>query len=144
MKPIANYAIGDVPCDGCTLCCHGDAVRILAHEDESQWRTEPHCYLPEQRMLAHKPNGDCVYLGDEGCTINDTKPQMCKEMDCRLIAQRISFTQARKLDAKGLMRITVWRRGRELLKVACAPLRIGVESAPHNNDGNGGIESKEH
>jgi len=98
-----------VPCNGCTRCCHQDAVRILPGEDASQWRTVPHDRWPSQRMLAHKANGDCVYLGNQGCTIHQTKPQMCKEMDCRLIAQRVSFTQARKLGVMG-----VWRRGREL------------------------------
>lgn len=64
-------------------------------------------------MLAHKPNGDCVYLGDRGCTIQDDKPQMCGEMDCRLIAQHFNYTQARKV--KGLP-IAIWHRGKELLR----------------------------
>ena len=105
----------DVPCNGCTRCCHGDAMRILPHEDASQWATEPHDRLSGARMLAHKPNGDCYYLGERGCSIQQTKPQMCMEMDCRKIAQRISWTQARKLSEKGALSFDVWTRGRVLL-----------------------------
>ncbi len=34
-------------------------------------------------MLAHKPNGDCWYLGDGACTIHDEAPLACKRFDCR-------------------------------------------------------------
>ena len=105
----------DVPCDGCTRCCHNDAVRLLASDDLSQYQTEPHPYMPEARMLAHKPNGDCLYLGNEGCTIHATKPLMCREMDCRRITRAITWTQARKMEARGALRMDIWRRGKELL-----------------------------
>lgn len=109
-----------VPCNGCTLCCHNDAVRILPHEDASKWQTEPHDYMHGARILAHKPNGDCVYLGERGCTIQNDKPQQCREMDCRRIAQAITWTQARKMDAGGRLRMTIWKRGRELIALAQA------------------------
>ena len=70
-----------VPCNGCTACCHDDAVRILPHEDASRWQTEPHPYMAGALMLAHKPNGDCIYLGEGGCTRQADKPQQCHEMD---------------------------------------------------------------
>jgi hypothetical protein len=111
-----SSGVYDVPCNGCALCCHNDAVRILPHEDATRWRTEPHPYHPLAVMLAHKPNGDCAYLGEHGCTIQSDKPQQCYEMDCRAVAQSISWTQARKLEATGGMRMAIWRRGRELMK----------------------------
>lgn len=106
----------DVPCNGCTRCCQGDAVRILPHEDPSDWLTEPHPVMKEARMLAHKEDGACTYLGTTGCTIHETKPQMCREMDCRSIAKTVTWTQARKLDAQGALPFEVWRRGRDLVK----------------------------
>lgn len=109
-----------VPCNGCTLCCHNDAVRILPHEDAAQWQTVPHPWMVGARALAHKPNGDCVYLTATGCSIQETKPQICRDMDCRVIAQRISWTTARKMDADGRLPIKVWRRGRDLLHVEAA------------------------
>jgi len=103
----------DVPCNGCMLCCHGDAIRILPHEDASRWQTVPHDHYPGHRMLAHKANGDCVYLVAGGCSIQDTKPQMCKEMDCRRLAQAFTWTQARKIQG---FPIRIWHRGKELLR----------------------------
>jgi Fe-S-cluster containining protein len=63
-----------VPCNGCTRCCHNDAVRLLPSDEPSKYQTEQHPYLPGALMIAHAPNGDCVYLGPHGCSIHDTKP----------------------------------------------------------------------
>lgn len=100
-----------VPCNGCTLCCQGDAIRLLPGDDPTQYETEPHVHYRDQLMLAHKPNGDCVYLGESGCTIHDRSPQMCREMDCRNIRRSIGYTEARRLNV-----IRVWERGAYLLK----------------------------
>ena len=105
-----------VPCNGCTKCCHNDAVRILPHEDASRWQYEPHPYMIGALVLAHKPNGDCVYLGESGCTRQDDKPQMCHEMDCRLIAERVTKSQAKRLHDQGRLRMEIWERGQELLR----------------------------
>lgn len=102
-----------VPCGSCTRCCHGDAIRMLPGDDASQYQTVPHDHFPGHLMLDHKPNGDCVYLGERGCTIHETKPIMCREMDCRNIAAGLTYTQARK---HGI--VMVWRKGKELTKAA--------------------------
>lgn len=34
-------------------------------------------------MLKHKPNGDCVYLDENGCSIHDHAPWVCRMFDCR-------------------------------------------------------------
>ena len=94
------------------MCCVADAIRLLPGDDPTQYETEPHPVVADALMLAHKDNGECLYLGPTGCIIHDRKPIMCREMDCRLIATRISWTKARKLP-KPLYRI--WRRGRDLL-----------------------------
>lgn len=113
-------ALGPVPCNGCTRCCKFDAVRILRHEDETRWLTVPHERMPGARMLAQQPNGDCVYLaeidGKPGCSIQDTKPQQCREMDCRRLGLALTFTQARKASAVRILPFQVWARGRELLR----------------------------
>lgn len=107
--------INIVPCDGCTRCCHGDAIRLLPGDDTSQYQIEPHPYYPGELMLAHRPNGDCVYLGDDGCTIHSTKPKMCREMDCRNIASALTFTQIRRLDGGRGNLLQIWKKGKELL-----------------------------
>lgn len=98
-----------VPCNGCTLCCQNDLLRLLPGDDPSQYETMPHPLMPGQLALAHKPEGSCVYLGSTGCSIHERRPQMCREMDCRIVAQRMTFTQAQQYNI-----VAVWRRGREL------------------------------
>lgn len=67
--------------------------------------------MPGHLMLAHKENGDCIYLGVGGCSIHDRKPRMCREMDCRNIARGVTYSRARKIGI-----VAVWRKGRQLLK----------------------------
>ena len=64
-------------------------------------------------MLDHKPNGDCIYLGNGGCTIHESKPRMCREMDCRKVAAGLTYTQARTQHI-----IAVWNKGKSLTKKA--------------------------
>ena len=102
----------NVPCNGCTLCCKGDAVRLLPG-DSDDYLVEPHPFQPGQWMLAHKPNGDCVYLGDAGCTIHPRRPKMCREMDCRMVFRKVKESQAQRLNIP----MDVWRRGKELCQI---------------------------
>ena len=110
--------VATVPCNGCTRCCRGDVVRLLPGDDPSQCQTTPHPRLPGHLALARNANGDCVYLTDAGCGIRGRAPRMCQEMDCRVIAQRLTYTQARKI--RGLP-MPVYNRGRELLRQDGAP-----------------------
>lgn len=98
-------------CNGCTICCKNDAVRLLPGEDVSLYQTTPHEYFPGELMLDHKENRDCVYLGDSGCTIHETKPIMCGEMDCRNLARKYSKKQVKKLNIP----MAVWNKGRLLI-----------------------------
>jgi hypothetical protein len=34
-------------------------------------------------LLATKENGECAYLGPEGCTIYERRPVLCRSFDCR-------------------------------------------------------------
>ena len=106
-----------VPCNGCTLCCKDDAVRLYDYERD-RFVHEVHPYMKGFWMLAHKKNGDCYYLGENGCTIHDSKPVLCDSMDCRNIANNVTYTNARKLDKNGRLRMSVWKKGKELLKVS--------------------------
>lgn len=106
----------EVPCNGCTLCCQGDAVRLEPEDMNKGYRTEPHPYIPGALMIAHRPNGDCVYLGEEGCTIHDDAPSLCRAADCRAVALRYDFMAARQLHAMGRLDIRVWDKGRQLIE----------------------------
>jgi hypothetical protein len=103
-------SMGNVPCKGCTLCCQGDAIRILPEDDATQYQTVPHEYFPGKLMLAHKENGDCIYLASDGCGIHDRKPRMCREMDCRRIARAVKKKDLKRLGVP----VRVWNKGRIL------------------------------
>jgi Fe-S-cluster containining protein len=50
-------------------------------DDADRYQTE---IIAGVVALKHKPNGDCVYLGEDGCTIHGQQPYVCKSFDCRL------------------------------------------------------------
>ena len=105
-----------VPCNGCTLCCQGDAIRLTEEDNPDEYMTEPHPYIKGALMLAHKPNGDCVYLNDSGCSIHERAPSLCRSADCRSIAFNYDFTTAMKLHEMKRIDIRVWDKGMELIK----------------------------
>jgi hypothetical protein len=108
--------IKQVPCHGCTLCCQSDAVRLESEDSPAQYQTEPHPFISGALMLAHKPNGECVYLEKNGCSIHSHTPSMCRTADCRSLALRYDFETARRLHAVMRLDIRVWDRGRRLLE----------------------------
>ncbi|HXX62239.1 MAG TPA: YkgJ family cysteine cluster protein [Bacteroidota bacterium] len=105
----------EVPCNGCTLCCQGDAIRLEDAELSMGYKTEPHPYVSGALMLAHSANGNCVYLGEGGCTIHDRSPLLCRSADCRSIAAKIDFVTAKRLHVMGRLDLRVWDQGHKLL-----------------------------
>jgi len=115
-KKIRKISFRHVPCNGCSLCCRGDAIRLTEEDNPGDYITEPHSYIAGTLMLAHKPNGDCVYLIDSGCSIHDRAPLLCRSADCRSIALKYDFTTAMQLHQIKRIDIRVWDKGNELLK----------------------------
>ena len=105
-----------VPCNGCTLCCQGDAIRLTEEDTLEDYLTEPHPYIAGALMLAHKPNGDCIYLNDSGCSIHDRAPSLCRSADCRSIALKYDFPTAMQLHNMKRIDIRVWDKGNDFLK----------------------------
>jgi hypothetical protein len=106
-----------VPCGPCHLCCKL-MTPVLPRDDPSQYQTAM-CYTPGKvpyLVLDRHANGDCIYLGPDGCTIWHRAPSACREFDCRNTFMN-SDRQGRKLAVKhGLMPKAIFDRGRELLK----------------------------
>ncbi len=113
----------NVPCNGCKLCCqhdlivlhpeNGDVVADYAGDTERRIN-------PLTGVLVHalkrKPNGNCVYLGPDGCTIHDRAPVVCREFDCRLMYLCIPRAERRRLVRQGLMEQAVFDAGRARLE----------------------------
>lgn len=77
----------DVPCEGCTACCRGlvvllqpDEVALFSLNVPTYGPTDP--TVIKGYALAHKPSGECAYLGPVGCTVHDHKPSVCAKFDC--------------------------------------------------------------
>lgn len=70
-----------VPCNGCRACCIGWDVNLQPSDDRDQ-------YDHVDGVLAKKPDGSCVYLGPQGCTIHERAPYVCQRFDCRVFYLR--------------------------------------------------------
>lgn len=82
-----------VPRNGCVRCCQGEAVEVNRKfgDQVSSYHVERH---EGTWILAHKPNGDCVYLGPQGCTIWRRRPAVCRSFDCRTFVRDVRLDPA--------------------------------------------------
>lgn len=109
-----------VPCDGCVACCINDAIILHPEcgDDPSVYETEdirhPFTGKPA-KMLKHKPNGECIYLGKGGCTIHDRAPAICREFDCRRQFLQFSRNDRRRFIKAGVMDKEKFEPGRKRL-----------------------------
>jgi Fe-S-cluster containining protein len=119
-----------VPCGSCRQCCRGNSfVMLLADEgDDVESYQHEIVELPARRLgpLNHKagsgpilkrqPNGDCVYLGPEGCTIHDRAPVICRMFDCRNLIRGHSRTELKALLSQRLVDRAIVDAGRRLIR----------------------------
>jgi Fe-S-cluster containining protein len=86
-----------VPCNGCTACCRNTAPIGIwpSHGDNLAFYVQR--YMVEEFLetidghtgtgyaLRRKPNGDCHFLGDSGCTIYQHRPYQCRTFDSNVL-----------------------------------------------------------
>jgi hypothetical protein len=89
---------------------------LLPEDNPAEFETEPHPWIAGAVMLAHQPDGRCIYLAADHCTIHERRPQLCRALDCRRVAAVMTGATARQLDQTGHLSLRVWKRGRELLR----------------------------
>lgn len=71
-------------CDGCTACCKRDKIILGAEDVRSNYlHHKEWINSQEYDVLDRKPNGDCIYLAESGCSIHGKAPGICRRMDCR-------------------------------------------------------------
>jgi hypothetical protein len=101
LKLVENHA---VPCGSCQHCCTHEWIFLRPEEGDVAEIYEtvdiisPATGLPA-KALAHKPNGDCIYLSGSGCTIHGRHPAVCRAFDCRrffLQVQTLPRTERRR------------------------------------------------
>lgn len=79
-----NSHLPPLKCAGCRKCCLGDTVKLQPWEDPSRWKTK---LVDGRRVLRKGKDGNCVYLGKQGCRIQQGKPFACQIYDCRVAAE---------------------------------------------------------
>jgi len=115
--PVSDRA--NVPCNGCTACCRCERVVLMPNrgDDVLSYQTEPVVGGPwdGMRMLAHKDDLSCVYLGEGGCTIWERAPVLCRTFDCRAAFVSKTRAERRRMLKLGLAHREVMEAGRERL-----------------------------
>jgi Fe-S-cluster containining protein len=79
-------ASSPVPCGSCTLCCRHQKVFLFPGDDAAALlavRGYNSATGKEGWRLQQKRNGDCLFLGERGCTIYERRPSVCRLYDCR-------------------------------------------------------------
>jgi Fe-S-cluster containining protein len=93
-----------VPCGSCNACCRAPNMQVALSPEEAarfggvlgeildyppngevRWG-EPLDHVPHKigtHYLPKKDDGSCVYLIDDRCSIYETRPQSCRNYDCR-------------------------------------------------------------
>jgi len=84
----------------------------LQTDEVNKFESEPHYFHPSELMVAHKEDGSCYYLTDQGCSVHHDKPAKCAAFDCRSLARGVSFSRASS--SAGLF--AVWMQGWQLIK----------------------------
>lgn len=107
----------NVPCDGCTLCCRRDMIVLMEGERPEDYEVEEIRTKTGEvfHMVKKGPDGNCIYLGAEGCTIHDRAPALCKAFDCRLAYKIVPRRERRARLAMGIGDKAVMDAGRKRL-----------------------------
>lgn len=105
--------MASVPCGSCRLCCIKVAVVLMPEDDPALYDTE--VVGGGLVALKHKANGECVHLGEAGCTIHDHAPIMCRVYDCREQHRMYPREQRRDLVRRGLLDPRILKRGLQLI-----------------------------
>ncbi len=90
-----------VPCGSCQACCRREWIFLDAASGDvvEIYHTEEAIHPVTGKLakaLAHKANGDCIYLGATGCTIHGYRPHLCRIFDCRIHYLNLAKKPARE------------------------------------------------
>ena len=120
--------LGDVKtlpeCASCPgHCCRNDTISLHPErgDDPALYQTvritNPLTGKPGW-MLAHKPNGDCVYLdvvdGAGRCGVYDHRPAICRAFDCGLAFAKLSRVDRRAMLKAGVAGRETFDQGRRV------------------------------
>jgi Fe-S-cluster containining protein len=58
--------------------------------------------IGQHRVLKTKPNGECTHLSEDGCTIYDRRPSVCRTYDCRKHFNSLAGREKRRFSTSAL------------------------------------------
>lgn len=114
-----NIKRADVPCGSCTLCCRTLIVPLANEEFEKYdwaWITTREGKRLG-RALQRRPNGECVYLGEQGCTIHDHAPHVCQTFSCSDLFLNSDRAGRRQAIKSGKLPKALFDKGHEMSKL---------------------------
>lgn len=102
----------DVPCGDCRGCCiSGYSVQVRPHDTGARALIPAELlvrvpgFAADELTLAARPDGTCPMLRDNECSIYASRPQTCRDYDCRVFAA--SGLSPEKLVIR--QRVSQWR-----------------------------------
>jgi uncharacterized protein len=103
----------DVPCGDCVGCCVSSYYIPIRPQDQGMVAKIPVRFLTRvsnqpaaHSMMGYLPDGTCPMLNDNKCTVYRSRPQTCRDYDCRIFA-------AAGIDAGGDDKAAINKRVRE-------------------------------
>ena len=109
---LRGEAGNDVPCGDCVGCCTSSYYIPLRPRDVAVLEQVPAAFLTKSQdqpfshwLMGHRTNGHCPMFAGQGCSVYATRPQTCRDYDCRVFA-------AAGIDAGGADKDTINRRVR--------------------------------
>ena len=84
-------------CGECSQCCRGPGrgrLRVKPSDDYGTLDVFGDHFLP------NKLNGDCAYVTDEGCSIYEKRPQVCRDYDCRVFLNHMHIPIRIRIEAE--------------------------------------------
>ena len=90
---LRGEAGSDVPCGDCVGCCISSYYIPLRPRDVAVLEQVPTAYLTKSRdqpeshwLMGYRTNGHCPMFDGRGCKVYATRPQTCRDYDCRVFA----------------------------------------------------------
>ena len=95
-------------CGQCRQCCVGPLRVPVLLNPATELGKYPHVSITGPsgatfHFLATNADTDCIFIGDAGCTIYETRPEGCRNFDCREVVDQP--------DLPPLIRVEALRRG---------------------------------
>ena len=114
----ARQQAADVPCGTCRACCRHDRIFLGPRDDPRAYRWHLEGGYP---VLDRLPNGDCVYLTEQGCGMHGRAPEICRRMDCRILVLLTSPEDQDRRSTENPHIAQVYAAGRDRLHTLPAP-----------------------